>query len=156
MEFKKLNDLKEKLRQKKGTASEWPKDQERMPSQNKLGEENEQDKSRKRGQRTTSGLTQSDDLTEKLKAAFHEKPPEDKELERKKELDRTVRDFRKSFREDVRTGVRQEVKQISQGVAVGVKTLSEGVATEVKQTITNIKDATKTKKKEIDDEEQAE
>lgn len=154
MEFKKLNELKEKLKQKKETSSELSEVQKGTPSQKKVGGKTEQ--FREKAPRTlASGQAPSDDLTEKLKAAFHEKPPEDKELQRRKELDETVRGFRKSFREEVRTGVKQEVKQIGQGVATGVRTLSGEVVTEVKQTIMTIKDATKTKRKE-EDEEQAE
>jgi hypothetical protein len=126
-----------------------------MPSQKKVGGKTEQ--FREEALHTPAcGKAQSDDLTEKLKAAFHEKPPEDKELERRKELDKTVRGFRKSFREEVRTGVKQEVKQISQGVATGVRTLSGGVVTEVRQTIMTIKDAAKTKRKEDEDEDEDE
>jgi hypothetical protein len=81
--------------------------------------------------------SESMDLTERLKAAFHEKPKEDKELERRKELDQTCRDFRKSFRQEVTS----EVKHISDQLVTGVK-----------DTITTIKTAAKLKKKEEGDE----
>ncbi|WXG43794.1 MAG: hypothetical protein WED04_07130 [Promethearchaeati archaeon SRVP18_Atabeyarchaeia-1] len=100
------------------------------------------------------------DLTEKLKAAFHEEQKEDPELRRKKELEQTIRDYRKSFRQDVATGVKQqvggvvaEVKQQVEVVVTGVKHQMDGVATEVKRSITNMKEASRAKKRERDDEE---
>jgi hypothetical protein len=154
MEFKRLKDSKGKLKEKKATTTECEEVRGGAPiSKREEGKIRPNQSCQAVKRSATSGSTQSDDLTEKLKAAFHEKPPEDKEFQRRKELDQTVRGFRKSFREEIRTGVRQEVRQFGQGVAVEVKHLGEGVVTEVKQTITNIKDVTKTKRKEKDDEE---
>jgi hypothetical protein len=153
MGFKELKG-KEKLKQKKITASESEETREKTTALKKFGGKVDPNQTLQTGTGSAiSGSARSDDLTLKLKAAFHEKPPEDKELQRRKELDMTVRGFRKSFREEVRNGVKQEVKQLGQGVAVEVKHLGEGVVTEVKQTITNIKDVAKTKRKEKDDEE---
>jgi len=123
MELKKLNGLRDKLRFKKSSAGSEEETLVEYPSE---------------GVATTSQDRETAKLTEKLKAAFHEKPKEDKSLQERKELDEKVRGFRKSFRKDVATGVKQRV---------------DVVVTEVKQQITNIKDATKSKKKEKDDEE---
>jgi hypothetical protein len=154
MEFKELKGLKEKLKQKKTTASVSEEAREKTTAPKKFGGNVDPNQFRRTGTSSAiRGSARSDDLTQKLKAAFHEKPPEDKELQRRKELDSTVRGFRKSFREEVRTGVKQEVKQLGQGVAVEVRHLGEGMVTEVKQTITSIKDVAKTKRKEKDDEE---
>ncbi len=154
MEFKRLKGLKEKLKQKKTTAPESEEAREKTSALEKSEGKVEPNQTRQTGTGSAiSGSARSDDLTQKLKAAFHEKLPEDKELQRRKEFDRTVRGFRKSFREEVRTGVKHEVKQLGQGVAVEVKHLSEGMVTEVKQTITNIRDVAKTKRKEKDNEE---
>jgi hypothetical protein len=154
MESKRLKDFKGKLKEKKATATEREEVHGETPDPKREGVKIRLNQSRQTVTRpATSGSARSDDLTEKLKAAFHEKPPEDKELQRRKELDQTVRGFRKSFREEIRTDVRQEVKQFGQGVAVEVKHLGEGVVTEVRQTITNIKDVAKTRRKEKDDEE---
>jgi len=126
----KLSKLKEKLRLKKtdtasteGESEEPPQKEERRSLQTE-------------GSTATCGSSESPDLTEKLKAAFHEKPKEDKEHERRKELDHSIRDFRKSFRQDVKNGVKQ---------------ISGEVVTEVKQTITTIKVVAKKRKGKDDD-----
>ena len=125
----KLSKLKEKLGLKKtDSASEEDKAmepkrvQETRPRQPKESA-------------ASHGSSEPLGLTEKLKAAFHEKPKEDKELERRKELDREIRGFRRSFREEVKNEARQ---------------IREEVVGEVKGTITTIKAAAKTKRKEKD------
>jgi hypothetical protein len=95
---------------------------------------------------------EKNDLTEKLKAAFHEQPKEDPELQKRKELEETMRGFRKSFRQDVRTGVKQQVG----GVVTEVKHQVDEVVTEVKHSIANIKVPNRTKKKEGEEDEPSE
>jgi hypothetical protein len=101
------------------------------------------EKQSKAGPRSTKTQKRENDLSEKLKAAFHEEPDEDPELRKRKELDETMRDFRKSFRQDVRTGVKQQVE----GVVTEVRHQVDEVVTEVKHSIANIKDTGKMKKK---------
>nr|MDO8099493.1 hypothetical protein [Candidatus Njordarchaeota archaeon] len=126
----KLSKLKEKLGLKKtDTASGEGESEEPLQKEEKRFPQTE-------GSTATCGSSESLDLTEKLKAAFHEKPKEDKEHERRKELDHEIRDFRKSFRRDVKNGVRQ---------------ISGEVATEVKHTITTIKVVAKKRKGRDDD-----
>lgn len=157
MDLKKRNQFKQKPRQKNETSTDWSEIQDGSLPEKKVGKKIEHGQTQEKAPHSLlSGNAQPDDLTNKLKAAFHEKPPEDGELQRRKELDQTIRGFRKSFREEIRTGVKQEVKQISQDVAAGVRTLSGEVVTEVRQTITTIKEAAKTKRKEEEDEEQVE
>jgi hypothetical protein len=136
MELKRLVDLKEKVKFKKAGD---------QPAQ----EGKEKNAAHPIAPATTSEDTGASDLTEKLKAAFHEKPKEDPELRRKKELEQSMRGFRKSFREDVATGVKQQVG----GVVTEVKHQVDGVVTEVRHSIANIKEANKARKKERDEEE---
>jgi hypothetical protein len=129
MSLTKLGKLKEKLGFKKTDSS---------TEEDKTGEHKhlEEDHSRKaKGSVAPCASSESLDLTEKLKAAFHEKPKEDKELERRKELDKEIRGFRKSFRQEVR----YEAKQIRKEVVGGVK-----------DKITTIKVVATTKRKERD------
>ncbi|WXG46419.1 MAG: hypothetical protein WED05_07110 [Candidatus Atabeyarchaeum deiterrae] len=86
---------------------------------------------------------ESIELAEKLKAAFHEEPKEDKELQRKKQLDAEIRNFRKSFNQEVVS----EVKEFGQGVATEVKQIRNDVVTDLKQRIANMKEDTKTRRK---------
>lgn len=135
MEFKRLMNLKEKIKVKKA------------------GGEIAKDGSGKHADSSARGTkiqrTEEDDLTEKLKAAFHEEPKEDPELQRRKELAQAMRGFRKSFREDVTTGVKQQVG----GVVTEVKHQVDGVVTEVKHSISNMKVTSKAKMKERGEEE---
>jgi hypothetical protein len=132
MDLRRMSKLKEKLGLKKKEA-----EHEESREEDLLQEEGEPT-CQVEGSGTASESSGSASLTEKLKAAFHEKPKEDPELERRKELDNTIRGFRKSFRHDVSGGV----KQIGGHLATGVKT-----------TITTIKEAAKTKRKEKTDEQ---
>jgi gas vesicle protein len=136
MGFKRLVDLKEKVKFKKA---------EDQPAENSKGK----NAAHPKAPATTSKDTGESDLTEKLKAAFHEAPKEDPELQRRKELEQSMRGFRRSFREDVATGVKQQVG----GVVTEVKHQVDGVVTEVKHSIANIKEANKARKKERDEEE---
>ena len=124
-----LDKLKEKLKFRKvDSASEKDKS-----VQSKRVEEGRPRQAK--GSAAPHGSSKPLDLTEKLKAAFHEKPKEDKELERRKELDKEIRGFRKSFRQEVRNGAMQIRKEV-----VG----------EVKGTITIIKAVATTRRKEKD------
>jgi hypothetical protein len=125
----KLNKLKEKLGLKKSdTADGEGKSQESLRREDRHSLSTE-------GSAAIHESPESLDLTEKLKAAFHEKPKEDKELERRKELDKEIRGFRKSFRQEVRNEA---------------KVIRKGVVGEVKGTISTIKAAATTKRKEKD------
>ena len=133
MEFKRLTNLKEKIGLKK-TEEEQMKD-------------NTGKQSTARVRNTKTPKAEKDDLTEKLKAAFHEEPKKDPELEKQKEFEQTMRGFRKSFKQDVRTGVKQQVG----GVVTEVKHQVDEVVTEVRHSIANIKATNKTIKKEGDE-----
>ena len=138
MEFKRLTNLKEKIN---------PRKPEGQPVKDEGGKQ-----AGTRARRSKIQKTEENNLTEKLKAAFHEQPKEDPELQRRKELEETMRGFRKSFRQDMSTGVKQQVE----GVVTEVKHQVDEVVTEVKHSIAGIKVANKTKKKEGDEEEPSE
>jgi len=100
----KLTKLKEKLGlKKKENMSEENKPREPPEKEGKFSRQTK----RSRRVSLSPESSGSPSLTEKLKAAFHEEPKEDKELERQKELDQTVRGFRKSFRQDMRNGAKK-------------------------------------------------
>jgi hypothetical protein len=136
LEFKRLVNLKEKIKVKK------------------TGRQSAEDRCEKGDNPIAQSIetqdTETEDLTEKLKAAFHEKQEEDPQVRRQKELQQTICGFRKSFRQDVTAGVKQQVG----GVVTGVRHQVDGVVTEVKHSISNIKVTDKAKKKEKDEEEQ--
>jgi hypothetical protein len=136
MEFKGLSSLKEKIKAKKDSSEA-------------IGKAAREHATRRGTQGASNKDTGAVDLTQRLKAAFHEKPKEDPELERRKELEQTVRGFRKSFRQDIATGVKSQVG----AVVTEVKQRVDVVITDVRHSITNIKEINKNKKRERDEEE---